>query len=199
MITFLDGELAEKEPSRIVVACGGVGYELFIPLSSYDKLPPPGAACRVLTWLCIREDAHTLYGFATDAERKLFQMLLSVSGIGPKTALSALSGMSVRELKVAIVGSDLKRISSISGIGKKTAERIVVELKDKLGDGEALEAVAGAEPSSPEDLRSRDALLALIALGYKQAEAQAALRKVLPALSADAKVEEVVRKALAAR
>lgn len=199
MITFLDGELAEKEPSRIVVACGGVGYELFIPLSSYDKLPPPGAACRVLTWLCIREDAHTLYGFATDAERKLFQMLLSVSGIGPKTALSALSGMSVRELKVAIVGSDLQRISSISGIGKKTAERIVVELKDKLGDGEALEAVAGAEPSSPEDLRSRDALLALIALGYKQAEAQAALRKVLPALSADAKVEEVVRKALAAR
>ncbi len=199
MITFLDGELIEKEPARLVLNVGGVGYELFIPLSSYDKLPPPGAQCRVLTWLCIREDAHTLYGFATDAERKLFLLLMTVSGIGPKTALGALSGMSTRELKAAIVGSDFKRISSISGIGKKTAERIVVELKDKLSDAEALEAVAGAEPQSPDDLRARDAILALIALGYKQAEAQAAIRKVLPSLPADAKVEDVVRRALAAK
>lgn len=199
MITFLEGDLVEKEPARLVIAVAGVGYELFVPLSSYDKLPPAGARCRVLTWLCIREDAHTLYGFATDAERRLFLLLMSVSGIGPKTALGALSGLSVRELTVAIVGSDFKRISSISGIGKKTAERIVVELKDKLSDGEALEAIAGADALEPGDLRARDAMLALIALGYKQAEAQAAIRKIVPNLAPEAGVEEIVRKALAAR
>lgn len=198
MITFLDGELIEKEPARLVLNVGGVGYELFIPLSSYDKLPPPGARCKILTWLCIREDAHTLYGFATDAERKFFLLLMSVSGIGPKTALGALSGMSVREMKSAIVSGDIKRISSISGIGKKTAERIIVELKDKISDGEALEAVAG-DAQTPDDLRARDAILALIALGFKQADAQAVIRKILPSISADAKVEDIVRRALAAK
>ena len=197
MITFLDGELVEKEPGRLVVAAGGVGYEVFIPLSSYDRLPPPGARCRVLTWLCVREDAHILYGFATDAERKLFQLLMSVNGIGPKIALGALSGLSVRELKVALVGGDVKRLSSVSGIGRKTAERMVVELKDKISEGEAIEAVAGAE--EPTDLRARDAILALIALGYKQAEAQAAVRQIMPGLAPDAGVEDLVRKALASR
>ena len=199
MITFIEGELVEKEPASIVLNVGGIGYELLIPLSSYDKLPPPGARCQILTWLCIREDAHTLYGFATDDERKLFHLLMTVSGIGPKTALGAISGMSVRELKTAIVGSDFKRISSISGIGKKTAERIVVELKDKLGDTEAFESIAGAEPQSPDDLRARDAILALIALGYKQTEAQAAIRKVLPSMPTGSVVEDVVRRALAAK
>lgn len=199
MITFLDGELIEKDPARIVVACGGVGYELFIPLSSYDKLPPPGARCRILTWLCIREDAHTLYGFATDAERRLFLLLMTVSGIGPRTALAALGGMSARELKAAIVGGDVKRISSISGIGKKTAERMIVELKDKISDAEALEAVAGAPDATPDDLRMRDAILALIALGYKQNEARDAVRTIVASAPADAKVEDLVRRVLAAK
>jgi Holliday junction DNA helicase RuvA len=198
MITFLEGELIEKEPARLVLNVGGVGYELFIPLSSYDKLPPPGTRCKILTWLCIREDAHTLYGFASDSERKFFLLLMSVSGIGPKTALGALSGMSVRELKSAIVSNDTKRISTISGIGKKTAERIIVELKDKISDGEALEVIAG-ESQTPDDLRARDAILALIALGFKQADAQAAIRKVLPALPAAAPVEDLVRRALAVK
>ena len=197
MITFLDGELSEKEPARLVLNVGGIGYELFIPLSSYDKLPPSGARCRILTWLCIREDAHALYGFATDAERKLFQQLMTVSGIGPKTALGALSGMSVREFKTAIVSGDTKRISTISGIGKKTAERIIVELKDKISDAEALEAVAGGS-QTPDDLRARDAILALISLGYKQADAQTVIRKLLPTLDTKATVEEIIRKALAA-
>jgi len=199
MITFLDGELTEKDPARIVIACGGVGYEVFIPLSSYDQLPPPGARCRMLTWLCVREDAHILYGFATEAERNLFLLLMDVSGIGPRTALAALSGMSARELKAAIVGGDVKRISSISGIGRKTAERIIVELKDKISDAEALEAVAGAPDATPEDLRTRDAMLALIALGFKQTDARDAVRKVLASAPAEAKVEDLVRRVLAAK
>ncbi len=198
MITFLDGELIEKEPARLVLNVGGVGYELFIPLSSYDKLPPQGTRCKILTWLCIRDDAHTLYGFATDSERKFFLLLMSVSGIGPKTALGALSGMSVREMKSAIVSNDTKRISTISGIGKKTAERIVVELKDKISDGEALEVLAGGS-QTPDDLRARDAILALISLGYKQADAQTVIRKLLPTLDTKTTVEEIIRKALASK
>ncbi len=195
MITFLSGTLIEKQPTRIVLEVHGVGYEVFIPLSSFDRLPVENAPCRVLTHDHLREDAHQLYGFITVAERDLFEMLLGISGIGPKTALSALSGLSVRDLKQAVVEGDLKRLSSISGIGKKTAERIVVELRHKLSAGEALEVVAGAPETT--DLRTRDAMLALISLGYKQADAQQRVRAVLPKLKPTATVEDVVRAALA--
>ena len=198
MITFIEGELVEKEPARLVISAGGIGYEVFIPLSSYDRFPPSGATCRVLTWLCVREDAHILYGFATPEEREWFLLLMTVSGIGPKIALNALSGLSVRELTSAIAVSDVKRISSVSGIGKKTAERIVVELKDKVSGGKALEALAGADAQSGGDVRVRDAMLALIALGYKQVDAQAAVRGVMPSIRPDDPVENIVRKALAA-
>ena len=198
MITFLEGILVEKEPMRAVINVGGVGYEVHIPLSSFDRLPPPDAPCRILTYDHVREDVHALYGFMTEAERKLFLLLISVSGIGPKSAMSALSGLSVREFIAAIAGNDTKRLSSISGIGKKTAERIVVELKDKITAGDAMEAMASGPEATADDIKLRDATLALISLGYKQAEALAAIKKA-SANSSAGTVEQLVRLALAER
>ena len=197
MITFLAGTLVEKQPTRVVLDVHGVGYEVYIPLSSFDRLPAESLPCRLLTHDHLREDLHNLYGFVTEGERTLFELLLGISGVGPKTALSALSGLSVRDLKAAVVEGDVKRLSSISGVGKKTAERIVVELRHKLSAGDALEAVAGAAEALPGDLRTRDAMLALIALGYKQADAQQRIRDILPKLKPAATVEDVVRSALA--
>ncbi len=193
MITFLHGELAEKQPARAVLDVGGVGYEVLIPLSSYDKLPHTGENCRLLIHDHIREDAHELFGFATDAERSVFQLLISVSGIGPKLALGALSSLSTRELKLAISGGDTARLSSISGIGKKTAGRLVIELRDKISAGETLEAQSGV---GEQDVRLRDAVLALISLGHKQVEAQDMLTKILPNLTPEMTVEDIVRLSL---
>src|ERR1700690_345617 len=140
MITFLQGQLAEALPTQVVVDVNGVGYEVLIPLSSFDKLPQPGGAVKLLTLLVIREDAHTLYGFMTAAERDLFRLFINtVSGMGPKIALNILSGISVTAFRGAVAGSDVKALSQISGVGKKTAERIVVELRDKIGAAGAWE------------------------------------------------------------
>lgn len=197
MITFVEGLLVEKQPTSAVLNVGGVGYELFIPISSYDRLPPLNSTCRLLTFDCVREDAHLLYGFVTEAERRLFLLLLSINGIGPKLALRALSGLSPRELKAAIVEGDVARLSSISGIGKKTAERIVVDLRDKIDSGEALEAISGRGEPTPEDMKLRDAILALIALGYKQDEARKMVTTVAKAAAiAGMSTEDVVKKAL---
>ena len=197
MITFLEGVVVDKDPTRVVLNVGGVGYEVFIPLSSYDRLPAPGDACKVLTYDHVREDTHALYGFLTADERRMFLMLLNISGIGPKLALTALSGLSIRDLKAAIAQADVKRLSSISGIGKKTAERIVVELRDKLGAGEAMEAITAQEEMTPENARTRDAILALVSLGYKQAEAQQLVKTAAAGAKPDVTVEEIVRRALA--
>lgn len=198
MITFLEGIIEDKQPTHVVLNVGGVGYEVIISLSSYDRLPGFGEKVRLLTHDHIREDAHQLFGFMTADERRVFTLLLGVSGIGPKIALSALSGMTVRELKVAIKDGDIKRLSAISGIGKKTAERMIVELRDKFGDGEILAAGAGGHPELESDIKLRDAVLALISLGYKRAEAQELVVRVVrhPSM-ADADVEAIVRKALA--
>ena len=196
MITFLQGKIAEKQPTRAVVEVGGVGYEVFIPLCSFDRLPAVGEPCRILTYEHIREDIHQLFGFMGEPERQMFLLLMSTSGVGPRIALAALSGMSVRELKAAIVQGDVKRLSSISGIGRKLAERIVLELKDKIGEAEALEAIAGAEAATPEDRRTRDAVLALVALGYKQDEARKMIAAALRGAPAAMTVEELVRRAL---
>jgi len=197
MITFLEGMIEEKKPTHVVMNVGGVGYEVIIPLSSYDRLPATGECCRILIHDHVREDIHQLFGFMTAEERRVFLLLLNVSGVGPKTALSVLSGMTVRELKVAITGSDVKRLSSISGIGKKTAERMVVELRDKFGAGEVLEAAMAGNVPLETEIKMRDAVLALISLGYKRAEAQDMVVRVMsdPVL-AGATVEAVVRKAL---
>ncbi len=180
MIAYLEGVLAEKAPTRAVLDVGGVGYDLLIPLSSYDRLPAAGQACRLLTHLHVREDAHVLYGFMTAAERDLFLMLIAASGVGPKLALGALSGMTVRELKAALSEGDVKRLATVPGIGRRTAERLVVELKDKIDPLEALEAAAGG--TAADDVRLRDALLALTALGYKPESARQMLEGVVRGL-----------------
>src|ERR1041385_6501345 len=177
MITFLDGQLVSALPTQAVVDVNGVGYEVFIPLSSYDKLPVVGEAIHLLTHLAVREDAHVLYGFMTPAERDLFRLLVNnVSGIGPKLALAVLSGMSVTSFKAAVVNSDIAAISKISGLGKKTAERIVLELKDKLRVAATSEAASATHAPTPEQEQVNEAVLALITLGYKQVEAHKAVR-----------------------
>src|ERR1044072_5793908 len=171
MITFLDGKLAAALPTQATVDVNGVGYEVFIPLSSYDKLPAVGQQIHILTHLAVREDAHILYGFMTAAERDLFRLLVNnVTGIGPKLALAVLSGMRVNNFKTEAVNSDVTALSKISGLGKKTAERIVLELKDKVGVAAAWEASSAAHAPSPEAEQANEAVLALIALGYKQVD-----------------------------
>ncbi len=197
MITFLEGKLVEALPTQIIVDVNGVGYEVLIPLSSYDKLPQPGHPVRVLTHLAVREDAHTLYGFMSAAERELFRLLVNtVSGIGPKIALNVLSGISVTSFRGAVANGDLKMLSQISGVGRKTAERIVVELKDKIGAAGAWEASSAQRALSPEDQKINDAVLALMALGFKQVEAHDSVRKAQGALGPQATIEDLVRACL---
>ena len=149
MITFLSGKLIEALPTQVVVDVRGVGYEVLIPLSSFDRLPKPGGDVHLLTHLAIREDAHVLYGFMTAAERDLFRLLIhTVSGIGPKIALNVLSGMSPVAFRGAVGSADVRALSQISGVGKKTAERIVVELKDRMGGISALEATSACGSDS---------------------------------------------------
>ena len=197
MITFLHGKLVESLPTQVVVDVQGVGYEALIPLSSYDRLPQPGQDIRLLTHLAIREDAHTLYGFMSAAERDLFRLLINtVSGIGPKIALNVLSGISVTAFRGSVANGDVKALSQIPGVGRKTAERIVVELKDKVGAAGAWEAASAQRALSPEDQKVNDAVLALMALGFKQVEAHDSIRKVQGSLGAQATVEELVRACL---
>ena len=196
MISFLDGKLVSALPTQATVDVNGVGYEVFIPLSSYDKLPAVGQPIRILTHLAVREDAHVLYGFMTAPERDLFRLLVNnVSGIGPKLALAVLSGISVKNFKAAVVNSDITSLSKISGLGKKTAERIVLELKDKLGVAAAWEAASTMHAPTPEQEQANEAVLALIALGYKQIDAHKAVRELQENGEANA-AEDLVKLAL---
>lgn len=196
MITYLAGTLREVLPTQVVIEVQGVGYEVFIPLSSYDRLPQPGQSIRLLTHLQVREDAHILFGFASPEERDLFRLLVTrVSGVGPKLALAVLSGMDVMRFKAAVVDSDIASIAQISGLGKKTAERIVLELKDKLGVAAAWEAASADKAPSAEARAANDAVLALIALGYKQVDAAKAVREVA-LKNKEAAAEDLVRLAL---
>jgi len=197
MITFLQGKLVEALPTQVAVDVNGVGYEALIPLSSFDKLPQPGQPIKLLTQLVVREDAHTLYGFMTPEERDLFRLLVhTVSGIGPKTALNVLSGISVTVFRGAVANSDVKALSKISGVGRKTAERIVVELKDKIGMAGAWEAASAKHGLSSDEQRINDAVLALVALGFKQIEAHDSVRAAQAVLGTQATVEELVRACL---
>tara|TARA_B100000809_G_scaffold212514_1_gene216521 strand:+ start:1820 stop:2401 length:582 start_codon:yes stop_codon:yes gene_type:complete len=192
MITYVEGIIAERHPTRVVIDVAGIGYELLIPLSSYDGVPAVGQTCRLLTVDHVREDQHVLFGFVSAAERQMFVLLRGISGIGPKLALSALSGMRVDELRSAVAAGDTGRVGSISGIGKKTAERIIVELRDKIGTDEL---DGGQAPVG--DVLARDSILALVALGHRSADAERMVRGVLAAADADADVEDVIRRALA--
>ncbi len=197
MITFLHGKLVESLPTQVTVDVNGVGYDVLIPLSSFDKLPSPGNEIKLLTHLQIRDDAHVLYGFMSGTERELFRLLINnVSGIGPKIALNILSGINVTAFRGAVASSDVKALSSISGVGKKTAERIVVELKDKIGQAGALEASSAGRALSDSDQKINDAVLALMALGFKQPEAHDSIRAAQAVLGVQASVESLVRASL---
>lgn len=197
MITYLDGKLSAALPTQAIIDVGGMGYEVFIPLSSYDKLPLPGQPIRILTHLHVREDAQVLYGFMTALERDLFRLLVNhVSGIGPKLGLAVLSGMSVNSFKNAVVNSDVAALSKISGLGKKTAERIVLELKDKVGVAAAWEAASAAHAPTLEQEQANEAVLALIALGYKQIEAHKAVRELQEKEREIKSAEDLVKLAL---
>lgn len=186
MIGRLTGILLEKQPPMIALEVQGVAYELDVPMSTLYQLPATGDRTTLFTHLVVREDAHLLYGFATDEERQLFRQLLRVSGVGARTALAVLSGLSVPELHQTVAMQDTSRLTRIPGIGKKTAERLMLELKDRLSGTIQTEGVAVAP-----DVRS-DALRALLALGYSEKEANAALSKVPTDLS----VSESIRHAL---
>lgn len=197
MITFLEGTLIEALPTHVVIGVGGVGYHVSIPLSSYDKLPAPGASIKILTHLQVREDAHVLFGFMSTAERDLFRLLIThVSGIGPKTALDVLSGISVTQFKAAVVSSDAALLSKTKGIGKKTAERIIVELKDKVGIAAAWEAASAGHAPTPQEAQLNDAVLALIALGYKQVDAHKVLKQAQEKAGPAQTTEDLIRAAL---
>jgi len=198
MIAFLHGTLVEKTPSVATLDVGGVGYEVFISLSTYDRLPATGSVCRLLTYHHVREDAQILFGFMQAEEKRMFERLIGVNGIGPKLALSALSGLTVAELSSAIANNDVKRISSVHGIGKKTAERIVIELRDKV---DPLEALAGhtAGGGDPKNAMLRDAILALTSLGFPQDQARKMVQAALDADPAIKDTEALLRKALSSK
>lgn len=196
MITFLRGVLHDNVSSQITIDVNGVGYEVIVPFTSIDKIGKPGDEVTVLTHHHIREQEQTLYGFSSADERDVFRLLINrVSGVGPKVAMSVLSGMSVMDFKGAVVNGDLAAIAKVKGLGKKTAERIVLELKDKVGVAEAWKAV-GDSVASPEMVRHNDVVLALISLGYKQSEAAKAATSAAKAAGDDAGVEDLIRAAL---
>jgi Holliday junction DNA helicase RuvA len=193
MIAYLKGTLTEKAPTRVVVDVGGVGYEVLVPLSTSENLPAPGREVRVLTYHHVREDADSLFGFATPAEREVFEILLTVKGIGPKVALGILSGTSVERFKQAVASGDTDTLAMIPGIGKKTSQRIVMELAEKFGPPLGpLEALAArALPTE-----AVQAVEALVRLGVLPQKAKVAVEAVLQKTKGLA-VEEVVRRALA--
>lgn len=186
MIGRLTGVLLEKQPPMIALEVQGVAYELDVPMSTLYQLPATGTRTTLFTHLVVREDAHLLYGFATDEERQLFRQLLRVNGVGARTALAVLSGLSVQELHQAVAAQDALRLVKIPGIGRKTAERLMLELKDRLA------GVIGGETASAGSTARSDALRALLALGYSDKEAGAALSSV----SAELSLSESIRHAL---
>ena len=186
MIGRIHGKLLEKHPPQIVVDVQGVGYELDVPMSTFYQLPALGAEVTLYTHLAVREDAHQLYGFGTEHERRAFRQLLKISGIGARTALSVLSGLSVADLRDAVSAQDAGRLVKIPGIGRKTAERLLLELRDKL------DAVAGTPAAAKGDGQAGDVTNALLALGYNDREAGWALKQ----LPAGLNVADGIRQAL---
>lgn len=195
MIAYLSGTLVEKQPTRVVIETGGIGYEVFIPLNTFDKLPSAGEICRLRIYENIREEAYDLYGFATDQERDLFLLLITVQGVGPKVAMTVLSGISPRDLVGAIANGDTARLKAISGIGKAKADLIVATLKNKISAADQL--AASVDPAIPEQRSAHDAVLALITLGYKQEEAKKLVTAVLEKdPQGKLAVEDIIRKAI---
>jgi Holliday junction DNA helicase RuvA len=187
MIGRLSGLLLDKNPAQLIVDCNGVGYEVSVPMSTFYHLPSTGERVTLLTHMVVREDAQLLYGFGTTQERELFRELIKISGIGARTALAILSGMSVNDLAQAVTMQEVGRLTRIPGIGKKTAERLLLELKGKLG------AELGTAPGTDSE-SSNDILSALLALGYSEKEALLAIKQV----PAGSSVSDGIRLALKA-
>lgn len=201
MISFLRGRLQIKQPPQLVVEVGGVGYELDAPMSTFYGLPAVGAEVSLFTHLVVREDAHILFGFGTDRERRMFRELLKVSGIGPRLALSILSGINVDELLLCVTAGDADVLVRIPGVGRKTAERLLIEMRDRVkgfGDmgqnGVSLPQFARVEGQGGVDAQN-EAFSALLALGYKPAEIARLLKTVDPGVRS---VEDIIRHALKA-
>ena len=193
MITSLKGTLTEISPTNITINVGGIGYEILIPLSTFDKLPKVDSECRILTYLHVREDILQLYGFKTHEERDLFKLLIGISGIGPKMGLTILSGMTTETLKNAIATEDTELLSKTPGIGKKTAQRMIVELKERIGGI----TIKTTKPiPKEEEILLKDGIRALVNLGYKQLPAQSALEKALAEAKDKIELEELLKKAL---
>jgi len=189
MIGRLTGILQEKQPPQVLLDVGGVGYEVDVPMSTFYNLPGLGEKTVLHTQLIVREDAHLLFGFATYEERDTFRRLLKISGVGPKLALSILSGLSVSELAHAVASQEAGRLTKIPGVGKKTAERLLLELRDKLPEAQATAALLGKAEAHNA---SNDALNALLALGYNEREASWAIKQ----LPQDLNVSDSIRQAL---
>lgn len=187
MIGRITGILAEKNPPQLVVDCNGVGYEIDVPMSTFYHLPATGQKVSLHTHLIVREDAHLLYGFGSESERTTFRQLLKVSGVGPKVALAVLSGLSVNDLAAAVATQDTAMLVRVPGIGKKTAERLLLELKDKIAIVNA--SSPGSAPGAP---KGSDVLNALLSLGYNDREAMSAIKQ----LPADLPVADGIRQAL---
>ena len=196
MITHVRGKLEHKAPTRVVVEVGGIGYELAIYLATFGQLPEAGAEVQLLTHHHIREDRQDLFGFADERERELFRLLIGVSGIGPVLAQTVLSGMAVRDLQEAIFYERVKELTGIKGIGKKTAERMIIELKDKVELGSGAAAAAGAPGASRA---VEEAVLALSALGIASLAARQAVQRVVEKEGTELTTQQLIKRALQER
>ena len=200
MITRITGTLLSATPLLAVVETGGLAYEVHLPVTTAERLPATGQQARLHTLVVYREDSQTMYGFTTEEERDFFRLLVEkVSGIGPKTALIVLSKLSLPVLHGAIAAGDVALLAKCPGIGKKTAERLVIELRDKIGVAApaAVATASGPASAAPAENKIRDAVLALVALGYKAADADKSVRQALVALGPGATTEALIKKALA--
>ncbi|MDP8235080.1 MAG: Holliday junction branch migration protein RuvA [Candidatus Erginobacter occultus] len=196
MFEYLKGQLVTSAPDRAVVEVNGVGYLLIVPLSTYEQLPSPGEEFTILTHHYVREDEQSLYGFASEEERDLFRMLLGVSKIGPKVALGVLGGIPVSAFAGAIASGDIDLLSSVPGIGKKTAERLILELKDKIEIHPRLGIGPGKVPAGGGDQRAADVLRALQSLGYRPAQSRRALDRALDGADPAWPVERLLKETL---
>ena len=195
MIARLEGIVLEKTPTRILLDVQGVGYEMLVPVSTFERLSEVNQKAALLTYLHVREDILQLYGFSTPQEKALFTSLISVSGVGPKLALGILSGSSVADLRSLIANGEVEALTRISGVGKKTAQRLVMELRDKLGAGVEDSSTPPSLAGAPSARKLEEAVLALVALGYNRNSAERALSAIL-AKEPDLPVDELVKRAL---
>ena len=199
MFYYIEGNVSIIDQSLAVIDVGGVGYEVFIPLSTFDRLPATAQSVKLFTYHCVREDAQILYGFATEKEREMFELVTTVSGVGPKLALAVLSGLSLGDLQLCIAEGNAKRLASVKGIGKKTAERIVVELRDKVNPIEAMANSSAAKEGAEKAGVVRDAMLALTALGFNEDTARKQVQKVLEDDPSVGDTETIIRRALSGK